>query len=472
MIVKDKEKVSQPIDASLHYKMYKDGKHWVTAGITTLMFSGLILGTQTTAHADTATASTSGNGQAQATTGGNAVTQTTAQAASTSNANTAAASQTTANTVSATAAAASTATQRQSAGTITQPVAVDHSQLDQAVAAAKQAGLNPQQQPTTSSTVAPSEVESAKANIESDYASQAAKLQEAADQQQTINKYNGSKGDTSALDAAVKEAQNTPGLTVTQDQTKTTTLKANDKSGIANWSSSTATDYASQVDAINKAIAAQKQNETNYQSELNSLATDHHVTGQINWDNGGYMNAHPSYDITWHYDLQRKKVVVTNVHLTIASGLAPKTGGGFWDAYVIRRSIDPEPAKDSRTFSYGRQGDVTGVDGNSLKNDYFPGSIGFYAHNNKTQAEVKAVNDYHGSYDAVQNNDGSWSIITVYDRYGTSAHHYNPVVGEPAWAEWGKTNPIATITLPKLVTSQVDYHYNVSSVNRLRSLVT
>ena len=184
------------------------------------------------------------------------------------------------------------------------------------------------------------------------------------------------------------------------------------------------------------------------------------------------MNAHPSYDITWHYDLQRKKVVVTNVHLTIASGLAPKTGGGFWDAYVIRRSIDPEPAKDSRTFSYGRQGDVTGVDGNSLKNDYFPGSIGFYAHNNKTQAEVKAVNDYHGSYDAVQNNDGSWSLITVYDRNGTSAHHYNPVVGEPAWAEWGKTNPIATITLPKLVTSQVDYHYNVSSVNRLRSLVT
>ena len=281
MIVKDKEKVSQPIDASLHYKMYKDGKHWVTAGITTLMFSGLILGMQTTAHADTATASTSGNGQAQATTGGNAVTQTTAQAASTSNANTAAASQTTANTVSTTAAAASTATQSQSAGTITQPVAVDHSQLDQAVAAAKQAGLNPQQQPTTSSTVAPSEVESAKANIESDYASQAAKLQEAADQQQTINKYNGSKGDTSALDAAVKEAQNTPGLTVTQDQTKTTTLKANDKSGIANWSSNTATDYASQVDAINKAIAAQKQNNAQNANVIDSssviqkLSIDH-----------------------------------------------------------------------------------------------------------------------------------------------------------------------------------------------------
>lgn len=306
MIVKDKEKTSQPIDTSLHYKMYKDGKHWVTAGITTLMFSGLILGTQTTAHADTAATSTSGDGQAQATTGGNAVTQTTASASST---NTAAVSRPAANTVATMAAVAPSAAQNQSAGTITQPVAVDHSQLDQAVAAAKQAGLNPQQQPTTSSTVAPSEVDSAKANIESDYASQASKLQEATDQQQTINKYNGSKGDSSALDAAVKEAQNTPGLTVTQDQTKTTSLKANDKSGIANWESKTAADYSSQVDAINKAIDAQKQNETNYQSELNSLATDHHVTGQVDWDNGGYMNAHPSYDITWHYDYSERKLL-------------------------------------------------------------------------------------------------------------------------------------------------------------------
>ena len=256
MIVKDKEKTSQPIDTSLHYKMYKDGKHWVTAGITTLMFSGLILGTQTTAHADTAATSTSGDGQAQATTGGNAVTQTTASASST---NTAAVSQPAANTVATMAAVAPSAAQNQSAGTITQPVAVDHSQLDQAVAAAKQAGLNPQQQPTTSSTVAPSQVDSAKANIESDYASQAAKLQDAADQQQTINKYNGSKGNTTALDAAVKEAQNTPGLTVKQDPNKTTSLKANDKSGIANWESKTAADYSSQVDAINKAIDAQKQ---------------------------------------------------------------------------------------------------------------------------------------------------------------------------------------------------------------------
>ncbi len=243
------KKTSQPVEAEMHYKMYKDGKKLVTAGITTLMFSGFVLGTQTTAHADTTSDTSSDGGQAQATTGGNAVTQTTAASA---------ASATTATTQTA-AAAASTATASQ-AGTITQPVNVDSSALDQAVDAAKQAGLNVTQNPTTSSTVAPSEVDSAKAQIESDYASQAAKLNEATEQQETANHYNDSKGDTTALDEAVKKAQSTPGMSVKQDETKTTTKSADDKSGIANWEKSTASDYASQVDAINKAIDAQKQN--------------------------------------------------------------------------------------------------------------------------------------------------------------------------------------------------------------------
>ena len=251
------KKTSQPVKAEMHYKMYKDGKKLVTAGITTLMFSGFVLGTQTTAHADTTSDTSSDGGQAQATTGGNAVTQTTAASA---------ASATTATTQTA-AAAASTATASQ-AGTITQPVNVDSSALDQAVDAAKQAGLKVTPQPTTSSTVAPSEVDSAKAQIESDYASQAAKLNEATEQQETVNHYNDSKGDTTALDEAVKKAQSTPGLSVKQGETKTTTKSADDKSGIANWEKSTASDYASQVDAINKAIDAQKQKNDDYQQKL------------------------------------------------------------------------------------------------------------------------------------------------------------------------------------------------------------
>ena len=282
------KKTSQPVEAEMHYKMYKDGKKLVTAGITTLMFSGFVLGTQTTAHADTTSDTSSDGGQAQSTTGGNAVTQTTAASA---------ASATTATTQTA-AAAASTATVSQ-AGTITQPVNVDSSALDQAVDAAKQAGLKVTQKTTTSSTVAPSEVDSAKAQIESDYDSQAAKLNEATEQQETANHYNDSKGDTTALDEAVKKAQSTPGMSVKQDETKTTTKSADDKSGIANWEKSTASDYASQVDAIDKAIDAQKQKESDYQNQSNQIRDEinNGSTHEFNSSNldanhpGGYTNS-------------------------------------------------------------------------------------------------------------------------------------------------------------------------------------
>ena len=474
MIVKDKEKVSQPIDASLHYKMYKDGKHWVTAGITTLMFSGLILGTQTTAHADTANASTSGNGQAQATTGGNAVTQTTAQSASTSNANTAAASQTTANTVSATAAAASTATQSQSAGTITQPVAVDHSQLDQAVAAAKQAGLNPQQQPTTSSTVAPSEVESAKANIESDYASQAAKLQEAADQQQTINKYNGSKGDTSALDAAVKEAQNTPGLTVTQDPNKTTSLKANDKSGIANWSSSTATDYASQVDAINKAIAAQKQKNSKYEQEVANLGNDQVSEISKHFTNGGYVNFDLDAKVTWHYNKDSDTVTVTNVALTYSHGRPEAVNdqgsiGGyrnpFWDAIFVVKpdtALPNEPGGWNRKDVPGRT-DLPGVNADYLWNMLKDNSFLMFAQPNGSytwpNVDIRTNNNMT-PYTVSRGSDGQFLLLKLFDRWRSGE------VAEGAWnwVSWGEDPLRLSVNIPQRSTSSVDYHYNVVNI--------
>ena len=479
MIVKDKEKVSQPIDASLHYKMYKDGKHWVTAGITTLMFSGLILGTQTTAHADTATASTSGNGQAQATTGGNAVTQTTAQSASTSNANTAAASQTTANTVSATAAAASTATQSQSAGTITQPVAVDHSQLDQAVAAAKQAGLNPQQQPTTSSTVAPSEVESAKANIESDYASQAAKLQEATDQKQTINKYNGSKGDSSALDAAVKEAQNTPGLTVTQDQTKTTSLKANDKSGIANWESNTAADYSSQVDAINKAIAAQKQENAEYEQKLseynqqvNKLAQPQHFIGAEDWTNawGGYFNFKFNYDVTYTYNKDTDQVTVLDVKFHIDRLEPTKHGGGFWDSVMFTApGVWNSIPKSTQDF-WWPNGDVPGIDGNQLWRNSgasVDNVFAFLAQNNKTGEYIIKYKQISHPYTVSRNSDGTFTLFTDINRDNNTIgydskgipNHWRPGWGGESW----KQN-LSIPTPPTRKTSSINYHYNVVNI--------
>src|SRR5699024_12717783 len=69
------------------------------------------------------------------------------------------------------------------AGTITQPVNIDHSQLNNAVDQARQAGLTVNQQPTTTQTVSQDQVDAAKQNIQNDETKQAQRIQ-------TINRKN------------------------------------------------------------------------------------------------------------------------------------------------------------------------------------------------------------------------------------------------------------------------------------------
>ena len=197
MIVKQKSKVIPIEKSSTHYKMYKGGKLWLTAGITTLSMAGMMIATGElqTAHADT---TTTANNTQQTATGGNAVTTTTSGTSG-------------------------------QAGTITQPVNIDHSQLNNAVDQARQAGLTVNQQPTTTQTVNQDQVDAAKQNIQNDEAKQAQQIQTITRQHQTeasnVNNFNGSKGDTPQLDAKLKEAQSIPGLTVVHDQDQTTVKK-------------------------------------------------------------------------------------------------------------------------------------------------------------------------------------------------------------------------------------------------------
>ncbi|UFK69192.1 SspB-related isopeptide-forming adhesin [Limosilactobacillus reuteri] len=421
-----RNKIEAVNSAQTNFKMYKKGKQWLFASAVALVALGAT-SVASTAHADTTTSDQPQVATTQASGNGNQETITTYP---------------------------------------------HKDQIDQAVQSVQNTPhLSVTQDPDQ--TITGSSQAEIDQKIQDDYNQQQQYLKQRQDeakrsamQQSNYQTYNETHGDTRQLDQDVKDAQNIPGLTVVKDSDTDSSFDAEDTTGLKNWATNTQKNYQSQGDEIHKAIDTQKQNYAKYQSQLNDLAKDQHVTGQVNWDNGGYMNAHPTYDITWHYDLQRKKVVVTNVHLTIPSGLAPKTGGGFWDTYVIKRAIDPAPVKDPTRWPFGKQGDATGVDGNSLKEKYFPGSLAFYAHNNKTQEEVKAIKDYHGSYDAIQNPDGTWSLITIYDRSGTSIQHDYPRYGDPAWAEWGETAPVATVTLPKLNTTSANYHYNTAKVSK------
>ncbi len=237
MIVRQKSKVIPIEKSSTHYKMYKGGKLWLTAGITTLSMAGMMVaaGELQTAHADT---TTTANNTQQTATGGNAVTATTSGTSG-------------------------------QAGTITQPVNVDHSQLNNAVDQARQAGLTVNQQPTTTQTVSQDQVDAAKQNIQNDETKQAQRIQTITRQHQTevsnVNNFNGSKGDTSQLDARVKEAQSIPGLTVVHDQDQTTVKKASDTQGIQEAVNNATQSNNDQAQSIQNAIDTQKRNNDAYQ---------------------------------------------------------------------------------------------------------------------------------------------------------------------------------------------------------------
>lgn len=241
MIVKQKSKVIPIEKSSTHYKMYKGGKLWLTAGITTLSMAGMMVaaGELQTAHADT---TTTANNTQQTATGGNAVTATTSGTSG-------------------------------QAGTITQPVNVDHSQLNNAVDQARQAGLTVNQQPTTTQTVSQDQVDAAKQNIQNDETKRAQQIQTITRQHQTevsnVNNFNGSKGDTSQLDAKVQEAQSVPGLTVVHDQDQTTVKKASDTQGIQEAVNNATQSNNDQAQSIQNAIDTQKQKYQDYVNKTN-----------------------------------------------------------------------------------------------------------------------------------------------------------------------------------------------------------
>ncbi|OYS76888.1 hypothetical protein CBG21_07220 [Limosilactobacillus reuteri] len=258
MIVKERQNLKPITQTTRHYKLYKDGKHLVTAGIASLSVIGVMaVSSEITAHADT---NNDANGAQQTTTGGNAVTATTATSTTTFNAANAG---TPVNTNQVTESKASTGS------TITQPVNIDHSQLNNAVNQARQAGITVNQKSTTTQTVNSDQVDTAKQSIQNDEAKQAQQIQTITRQHQTevsnVNNFNGSKGDTTQLDAKVKEAQSVSGLTIHQDQIQVITKKASDTQGIQNAVNNATKSNNDQAQTLQNAIDTQKRNNDAYQ---------------------------------------------------------------------------------------------------------------------------------------------------------------------------------------------------------------
>ena len=484
MIVKEKQTLKPITQTKRHYKLYKDGKHLVTAGIASLSVIGVMaVSSEVTANADANNGSN--NGSQQTTTGGNAVTATTATSTTTFNAANAG---TPVNTNQIAESKASTA------GTITQPVNIDHSQLNNAVDQARQAGLTVNQKPTTTQTVNSDQVDATKQNIQNDEAKQAQQIQTITRQHQTevsnVNNFNGSKGDTTQLDAKVKEAQSIPGLTVHQDQTQVVTKRASDTQGIQTAVNDATKSNNDQAQSLQSAIDTQKRNNAEYDNvlrdynqQMQNLAQDQikHDSGTFTWPVPGhplsqyYAKVNWSADITWHWDVAQKAVIVTKVNVTFDRVNPNYAGGGFWDAFVF---MNPNTNVPQEAGTYLRkQGDIPGINGDSLWQKIGGGGnsgiFAFYTQKNSTH-EYTIKYDFNNSvpFKAVDNHDGTWTVLKSVIRQNDGG------VGSGANALfhilWHNNDTRVTVnpnvpTIPTLKTTEAHYHYN--QVNVLPSTI-
>lgn len=451
MIVRQKSKVIPIEKSSTHYKMYKGGKLWLTAGITTLSMAGMMVaaGELQTAHADT---TTTANNTQQTATGGNAITATTSGTSG-------------------------------QAGTITQPVNVDHSQLNNAVDQARQAGLTVNQQPTTTQTVNQDQVDAAKQSIQNDEAKQAQQIQTITRQHQTevsnVNNFNGSKGDTSQLDAKVKEAQSIPGLTVVHDQDQTTVKKASDTQGIQEAVNNATQSNNDQAQSIQNAIDTQKQNNqeydqenSNFQQKIKSLTTDQHATGSSFFMNGsdnknGYMKIDYNYDVTYHYNMATDQIIVTNIKINLNREEPTQKGNGFWDTVIFANPNANLPQELGNY--YLPNGDLPGINGDSLWNKYGNNNkdvFAFVSQNNQTeQYTIKYNTSGITPYAVNRNSDGTFTLFKTMDRGNLPNHSGNGDQGWHIW--WINGNLKKTITVPQAPqrkTTEVHYHYNPVNV--------
>ena len=330
MIVKEKQNLKPITHTTRHYKLYKDGKHLVTAGIASLSVIGVMaVSSEITVHADT---NNDANGAQQTATGGNAVTATTSGTSG-------------------------------QASTITQPVNVDHSQLNNAVDQARQAGLTVNQKPTTTQTVNQDQVDAAKQSIQNDEAKQAQQIQTITRQHQTevsnVNNFNGSKGDTSQLDAKVKEAQSIPGLTIVHDQDQTTVKKASDTQGIQEAVNNATQSNNDQAQSIQNAIDTQKRNDDTYDAEMTK------------WRASNPTNADglTSENVQQHLSLGRE----ADANLTIISSTGQEDDSFFWP-----RGWDAaadQSLRGTNNAGYERMKTDLKIDSKSVKTIVFPPNV-------------------------------------------------------------------------------------------------
>lgn len=222
-------------------------------------------------------------------------------------------------------------------------------------------------------------------------------------------------------------------------------------------------------------IAAQKQNNREYEqklaeynTKLSELQQDHHAIGTAHYTNGGLINLTLSYDLTWHYDVVRNTVIVTNSNVTLKENERTyQTNGnyGFWDTVIFERPDIALPSEPGHFIGADTpEGtDLPGVNGEVLWNKYKNGALAFFSQeSNKDHPYVI----HYGSatpYEAKNNGDGTFTVIKTAVRWRGSNAPADHLEGQDNWVVWGESEPTVTISLPMIPTrrtTNVHYHYD------------
>lgn len=260
-----KSKLEETNTVLTNFKMYKSGKQWLFASVAAIAMLAAT-GAATTVHADTTTPAqpqtTQQTSQSQPATKENTTTL------STSNASQGNGGNVSGNSLS--------AELYSSNGGSNQTVQTypHKDQIDNAVKSVQNTPhLTVHQDPDQ--VVTGNSQEEIDQKIQNDYNQQVQDLKKQKDQailsnQEHANykKYNETHGDTSALDQTVKDANNTPGLTVVKDNDTNSNFSSDDTNGLRNWVTNTQTDYQHQVEQMKQAIAAQKQKNQTYDTQM------------------------------------------------------------------------------------------------------------------------------------------------------------------------------------------------------------
>ena len=198
--------------------------------------------------------------------------------------------------------------------------------------------------------------------------------------------------------------------------------------------------------------------------DQHKLASDSFSFGE-SWLGKGkwFAKVDSNIDVTWHYDIAKNQVIVTNVKIDMQR-IDPNTkGGGFWDSVVFMNPSVFVP-EEVGTFLPPAP-DLPGINGDSLWQKIGAGNgksgiFAFFTQNNATwNYSIKHSNN--GIPFVAKNvGNGTWQLLSSVARWNNGGKQ----TGHNEWSvEWGNDGTYITVQLPQPPkqppVQEIHYHY-------------